>query len=105
VGPRRVVPFVRAEAWAAAQPADRWRKIHVKDGAKGPITVRAMMTPVRTREDGRVGPAEWLLVLRSIESDGGSGKLRGCEQIGFQKILLNGPLSVDQRVKTVGADR
>jgi len=72
---RRVVPFVRAEAWAAAQPAGRWVKVHVKNGAKGPITVRAMMTPVRTREDGRVGPAEWLLVLRSIESDGGSGKL------------------------------
>ena len=34
-----------------------------------------MMTPVRTREEGRVGPAEWLLVLRSIESDGGSPKL------------------------------
>jgi SRSO17 transposase len=75
-GPRRVVPFVRAEAWAAAQPADRWVKVHVKDGAKGPITVRAMMTPVRTREEGRVGPTEWLLVLRSIESDGGSPKLR-----------------------------
>jgi SRSO17 transposase len=72
---RRVVPFVRAEAWAAAQPAGRWVKVHVKDGTKGPITVRAMMTPVRTRDDGRVGPAEWLLVLRSIESDGGSPKL------------------------------
>mgnify|MGYP002867386545 CR=1 FL=1 len=33
-GPLRVVPFVRAEAWAAAQPADRWVKVHVKDGAK-----------------------------------------------------------------------
>ena len=72
---RRVVPFVRAEAWAAAQPAGRWVKVHVKDGTKGPITVRAMMTPVRTRDDGRVGPADWLLVLRSIESDGGSSKL------------------------------
>jgi SRSO17 transposase len=72
---RRVVPFVRAEAWAAAQPAGRWVKVHVKDGTKGPITVRAMMTPVRTREARRVGPTEWLLVLRSIESDGGSPKL------------------------------
>jgi len=74
-GPRRVVPFVRAEVWAAAQPADRWVKVRVKDGAKGPITVRAMMTPVRTREQGRVGPTEWLLVLRSIESDGSRPKL------------------------------
>jgi SRSO17 transposase len=72
---RRVVPFVRAEAWAATQPAGRWVKVHVKDGTKGPITVRAMMTAVRTRDDGRVGPMEWLLVLRSIESDGGSPKL------------------------------
>jgi len=73
--PRRVVPFVRAEAWAAAQPADRWVKVHVKDGTKGPITVAAVMTPVRTREDGRIGPAEWLLVLRPVDSDGGSPKL------------------------------
>ena len=73
--PRRVVPFIRAEAWAAAQPAGRWRTIHVKDGTKGPITVAAMMTPVRTREQGRIGPAEWLLVLRPADSDGGSPKL------------------------------
>ena len=68
---RRVVPFRRAEQWAAAQPAGRWREIEVKDGQKGPIRVWAVMTRVRTLEEWRLGPEEWLLVLRASQPEPG----------------------------------
>jgi SRSO17 transposase len=93
---RRVVPFCRAETWAAAQPADRWHKVHVKDGQKGPITVRAMMTPVRTRDDGRIGPAEWLLILRPIEPDGGSPKL------SYHLVWAPWPVTLEEAVAAHG---
>jgi SRSO17 transposase len=68
---RRVVPFRRAEQWAAAQPANNWREIQVKDGQKGPIRVRAIMTKVRTRQDQRLGPQEWLLAIRVPQPQAG----------------------------------
>jgi SRSO17 transposase len=66
----RVVPFRRADEWAAAQPEDRWLEIQVKNGQKGPIRVRAIMTPVRSMLGKRIGPREWLLVLRPVEPEG-----------------------------------
>jgi SRSO17 transposase len=69
-GRLRQVPFRRADAWAAAQPADRWQEFTVQDGNKGPIRVQAVMAHVRTRQDRRLGPKEWLIVIRHLESDG-----------------------------------
>jgi SRSO17 transposase len=70
-GRRRAVPFVRAEAWAADQPPARWRDVWVKAGCKGPIRVRAIMTPVRTMLGPRIGPEEWLLVIRPLHPQAG----------------------------------
>jgi SRSO17 transposase len=67
---RREVPFRRADAWAAAQPRDRWQEFTVQDGQKGPIRVQALMTQVRTRQEKRLGPEEGLIVIRHWESDG-----------------------------------
>jgi len=67
---RRQVPFRRADAWAAAQPRDRWQEFTVQDGQKGPIRVQAILTQVRTRQDKRLGPEEGLIVIRHLESDG-----------------------------------
>lgn len=67
---RREVPFRRADAWAAVQPASRWQEFLVKDGQKGPIRVQAVMTAVQTRQDQRLGPQEWLIVIRHWESEG-----------------------------------
>jgi SRSO17 transposase len=67
---RREVPFRRADAWAAIQPASRWQEFLVQDGQKGPIRVQAVMTGVRTRQDQRLGPQEWLIVIRHLESRG-----------------------------------
>jgi SRSO17 transposase len=66
VGRKREVPFVRADAWAARQPQSRWERITVRDGEKGPLAVDAMGVRVRTRQDGRVGPEERLVVIRPV---------------------------------------
>jgi hypothetical protein len=66
------VPFRRADAWAAAQAAGRWQEFTVQDGLKGPIRVQALLTPVRTRQEKRLGPQEWLLVIRHVEPEAGT---------------------------------
>jgi SRSO17 transposase len=64
-GKPRLPLFERAEQWVARQPAGRWRKVVVRDGAKGPIAVRVLLASVQTKdEDGRVGPRERLVALR-----------------------------------------
>jgi SRSO17 transposase len=67
---RREVPFRRVDQWAAAQPAERWQEFPVQDGTKGPIRVQAIMTRVRTLRKRRLGPEEWLMAIRHLESDG-----------------------------------
>lgn len=66
VGRKREVPFVRADTWAARQPESRWERITVRDGEKGPRVVDAMGVRVRTKQDGRVGPEERLVVIRPV---------------------------------------
>ena len=66
--PRRPL-FERVDQWVARQPAGRWRTVTVRDGAKGPLRVRVLLATVQTKdEDGGVGPAERLAVLRSEEA-------------------------------------
>jgi SRSO17 transposase len=68
-GPPRRPLFERVDQWAARQPAGRWRKVKVRDGAKGPLEVRVLLATVQTKdEDGSPGPAERLAVLRSCEA-------------------------------------
>jgi SRSO17 transposase len=60
-------PFERADAWAARQPASRWKTITIRGGEKGPLKVRALQRRVQTKDDdGRVGPTETLTVIRSL---------------------------------------
>jgi SRSO17 transposase len=67
---RRRPPWRRVDAWAQAQPPSRWRKLARGDGAKGPKVVRALEAWVQTKdEDGRVGPRERLVVLRTIDRE------------------------------------
>jgi SRSO17 transposase len=66
VGRKREVPFVRADAWVASQPESRWERIAVRDGEKGPLVVDAMTVRVRTKQEGRVGPEERLVVIRAV---------------------------------------
>jgi len=65
--PRRPL-FERVDRWVARQPAGRWRKVRVRDGAKGPMTVKVLLATVQTKdEDGCVGPRERLVILRGVE--------------------------------------
>ena len=65
VGRKREVPFRRADRWAESQPESRWERITVRDGEKGPLVVDAMTVRVRAKQDGRIGPEERLVVIRS----------------------------------------
>lgn len=62
--------FERADAWAARQPAKRWKTIKVRAGEKGWIQVRALRARVQTKdEDGCVGPLETLVVTRTLDQE------------------------------------
>jgi len=65
-GRPRKVPFQRVDAWASSQPASRWVRLSVRDAEKGPLDVEAMTARIQTKQDGRVGPEERLIVLRSV---------------------------------------
>lgn len=63
--PKRQVPFVRVDAWARRLPADRWTRLTVRAGEKGPLEVEAVAARVRARLGRRIGPEERLLVMRT----------------------------------------
>jgi len=68
-GSPRLPVFERVDRWAARQPAGRWRKVKVRDGAKGPLWVRVLLATVQTKdEDGKVGARERVAVLKSCEA-------------------------------------
>ncbi len=71
LGPgKRVPPWRRVDAWAAAQPASSWQRLELGAGAKGPRVVRAVEAWVQARgEDGRVGPHERLVVIRTVAQE------------------------------------
>ena len=85
---RRNQPGTAAAAVAAgrglgqAQPASRWRRLVVGDGSKGPKVVRALEAWVQTKdEDGRVGAAERLVVIRTVER-GAAGLVHAVDGVG-----------------------
>jgi SRSO17 transposase len=60
-------PFERAEVWAARQPPGRWKTVTLQAGEQGPLKVRALKRRVQAKdEDGRAGPSETLVVIRSL---------------------------------------
>jgi SRSO17 transposase len=64
---RRRPPWRRVDEWAQALPAGRWRKLRLEGGAKGPKVVRVAEAWVQTKdEDGRAGPRERLVVIRTV---------------------------------------
>jgi len=69
-GRRPQVPFTRVDRWCAALPEDAWTTIDVRDGARGPLVVQAVKTPVLAKTDRRRnGPQETLVVLRECQHD------------------------------------
>jgi len=66
-GRRPGVPFRRADRWAAILSADRWTRLTIRDGNKGPLEVEAVVARVQARLDRRIGPQEKLLVIRTLD--------------------------------------
>jgi SRSO17 transposase len=66
-GRKRAVPFCRAAIWAARQPPSRWTRLTILDAERGPLRVDAMKVRVRTKLERRIGPEEWLVVMRTVE--------------------------------------
>jgi SRSO17 transposase len=67
-GVKRKTPFVRVDTWARKLPADRWTRLTIRDGAKGPLEVEAVSARVQARHLRRIGPEERILVIRTIDS-------------------------------------
>lgn len=69
-GRPRLPLFERVDRWVARQPKGRWQRVTVRDGEKGPLRVKVLLATLQTKEeDGRVGPRERLVVLRSLGSN------------------------------------
>ena len=67
-GRERLPVFERVDQWVARQPAGRWRQVKVRDGEKGPLTLKVLLATVQVKDaDGWVGGRERLVVLRSCE--------------------------------------
>ena len=65
-GAKRKVPFVRVDTWARKLPADRWTRLTIRDGAKGPLDVEAVSARVCAKLSRRIGPEERVLVIRTV---------------------------------------
>lgn len=65
-GGRRMTPFVQARRWARRRAASGWTRVLVRNGEKGPLELEARRVRVTTREGGRVGCDETLLVMRTL---------------------------------------
>ncbi len=65
-GAKRKVPFLRVDTWARKLPADRWTRLTIRAGEKGPLEVEAVSARVCARHLRRIGPEERLLVIRTV---------------------------------------
>jgi len=63
-------PWTRVDQWAAPLDPEDWTVVHVRDGAKGPLTVEVIKRRVVTRTEKRQeGPEEVLVVIRYKDRD------------------------------------
>lgn len=62
-GRPRKTPFQQVGQWKATVPQERWSRIHVRDGTKGPVAVSATRVRVCAKKMGT--KLEWLLIIRT----------------------------------------
>jgi len=67
-GARPQVRFGRVDDWAAQQPEERWTRLSIRSGERGPLRVDAMAVRVQTKLERRIGPEERLVVIRTVEA-------------------------------------
>jgi len=69
-GRRPTRPWQRLDHWSAARPPGSWKRLEVRDGAKGPLVVEIMTCPVVARTPQRQeGHREVAVVIRSLDRD------------------------------------
>ena len=69
-GRRPTRPWHSVEAWRQSLAAETWRRIDVRDGAKGPLEVEAVKRRVVSRDHRRQqGDEEVLVVMRYRDRD------------------------------------
>lgn len=66
-GPKRKPPFVRVDSWARALPKERWTRLTIRAGSKGPLEVEAVDARVCAKQSRRIGAEERLLVIRTMD--------------------------------------
>jgi len=72
-GRRPKAPWHLVSAWRYALAPDRWTRLTVRDGEKGPVEIEMVTRRVQTRlERKRTGPHEWLVVTRHPLADEGT---------------------------------
>ena len=70
-GRRPEPPFRRVDRLAAALPESAWETVQVRDGEKGPVTVRVARRLAQAKEEGSPSEQwEMLVVFREEQSDG-----------------------------------
>src|SRR5205823_6511472 len=61
-------PWQSIAAWTESQPASVWTRFEIRAGEKRPLLVEAVQTQVQTKDDGRVGEEERLVVIRTVDN-------------------------------------
>lgn len=55
---------VRVDAWAAAQPADAWQRLDLRDGEQGQLTAEYLHTPIWVWDGAEERAHYWHLLVR-----------------------------------------
>ena len=72
-GRRPKAPWHLVSAWRHTLAPDKWTRVTVRDGEKGPVEIEMVTRRVQTRlERKRTGPHEWLVVTRRPLTDEGT---------------------------------
>ena len=69
-GRRPKAPWQSVTAWRQSLPPTAWKRLTVRDGEKGPVSIEMVKCRVQTRMGRkRTGPEEWLVVTRRPLAD------------------------------------
>jgi SRSO17 transposase len=63
------LPFRKVRQWCESLPASAWTRVQVRNGAKGPIEVEIVQRRVVAKIEGKIGPEEMLVVIRSLDEE------------------------------------
>ena len=62
-------PFQQMRKWRESLAASAWTRLEVRHGEKGPLEVEIVKRRVVAKIDGKIGPEETLVVVRSLDDE------------------------------------